>query len=361
MRIVHVVHSLDMGGQERLILHLTRELYARGHHVAVVSLSPGGTLRSDFGPIQVHDAPRKDGPDPALSFRLARLFKRLGADVVHTHNPSPFFPSVPAARLVGVKRLVHTKHGANIYGMRSLFTARILVRALSALVAVSEGTAEVARKKERVPERLLHVIPNGIPLRDFEPNPTSRARVRKELGIPEDAYVVGTVGRLAVEKNYPLLVRAMTPLLGPKVRLVLVGEGAARGEIEASIAPEVREWVVLTGVKKDVPALLSSFDVFTLTSKTEGLPLAVPEAMACELPIVTTAVGGLPNVVTPDVGLLAPSGDERALTDAYRLLHDDVMKRKAMARRARERALDTYSLETMVDAYEALYRGDPRG
>ncbi len=155
-------------------------------------------------------------------------------DVVHTHNPIPLLYAAPIARFLGIRRPVHTKHGANVYSRASLAVARAATRTLSAFVAVSAETAEIAKTRERVPERLLHVIQNGIPLGRFRHDAQARARVRSELGIPEDAVVVGTVGRLAEEKDHPLLVRAMTPRLGPGVRLVIVGDGPRRQETERS-------------------------------------------------------------------------------------------------------------------------------
>ncbi len=358
MRVLHVVQTLGMGGQERLILDLSRELLRRGHEVGVASLTPGGDLRPEFAPdIQVFDVTRKSGFDAAVIARMAATIRRFSPDVVHTHNPSPMFYAVPAARALLVRRIVHTKHGANIYGPRSLHAARVVARAVSAFVAVSEGTADTARIKERVPARLLHVIPNGIPLGRFSPNAETRARVRRELGIPERAFVVGSVGRLAPEKDYPLLVRGMIPLLGEDTRLVLVGEGPSRGEVQATIPEGLARFVTLTGARRDVPDLLAAFDVFSLTSKTEGLPLVIPEAMASALPIVATAVGGLPSIVPATVGHLVPHGDAAGLTDAFTALGKDEARRRAMGAAAREHALARFSLEKMTDRYEALYRG----
>jgi glycosyltransferase involved in cell wall biosynthesis len=356
MRILHIVQSLDMGGQERMILHLSRALIERGHEVHVATLSPGGALRSQFEGIPVVEIVRRPGFDPRAWMSIVSLIRQLRPDAVHTHNPSPMFLGVPAAKILRVAHIVHTKHGANIYGPRSLPASRVVARMTTAFVAVSEGTAEVARTKERVPEERLHVIPNGIPLSSFAPNAETRARVRRELGIPADAYVVGSVGRLAVEKDYPLLVRAVAPMLGERVRLVLAGDGAARAEIEAAIPVGSREFVVLTGVRHDVGDLLTAFDVFSLTSKTEGLPLAIPEAMASGLPVVATAVGGLPSIVPQSVGMLAPHGDAEGLRRAFEELRDDAERRGAMGRAAREHAWACFSLETMVNRYEALYR-----
>jgi glycosyltransferase involved in cell wall biosynthesis len=357
MRIVHVVQGLGIGGQERLVVQLSQELAARGHEPSIVSLSPGGEVRAEASGVPVHDATRGPGADASLVPRLAVLLRRLGADVVHTHNPSPMLHAVPAALLARTPRRVHTKHGANVYGRRGLWAARAIVRVLDAVVAVSPETAAVARSKERVPASRLHVVPNGIPLRAYGPDPEASARVRRELGLPQDAFVVGSVGRLAVEKDYPLLVRALAPMLGERMRLVLVGEGDARAAIERAVPPWCAPFVTLTGTRRDVPALLASFDLFVLSSRTEGLPLAVPEAMACALPVVATAVGGLPGVVTADCGVLVPAGQAAPLARVVGELAADRGRARRMGEAARRHALARFSIERMVDDYERIYAG----
>jgi glycosyltransferase involved in cell wall biosynthesis len=360
MRIVHVVQGLGIGGQERLVVQLARELAGRGHEPAIVSLSPGGRVRSEAAGVPVYDAPRRPGADPSLVARLAALLARLRADVVHTHNPAPLLHAIPAALIARVPRRVHTKHGANVYGRRGLWAARLVVRTLHALVAVSPETAAIARRKERMPPSRLHVVPNGIPLAAFGPNPNARARARLELGIPDGAFVVGSVGRLAPEKDYPLLVRALTPLLGDALRLVLVGEGEARAEIERTIPADKARFVTLTGARSDVAALLGAFDVFALSSRTEGLPLAVPEAMATGLPVVATAVGGLPSSVPSSCGVLVPPGEQDALRGALAALALDRARAAVMGRSARRHALACFSLDRVTDAYEAVYRRPAR-
>jgi glycosyltransferase involved in cell wall biosynthesis len=182
--------------------------------------------------------------------------------------------------------------------------------------------------------------------------------VRAELGVPPEAVLVGTVGRLVGEKDVPLLVRALAPELGPDLRLAIVGEGAARKEIERAIDPGTRPFVTLTGRRTDVPALLSAFDVFALSSRTEGLPLVVPEAMASALPVVATAVGGLPGIVPKEVGALVPHGDERALRAAVLELACDREQREGKGRAARAYAHERFSIDRMTRDYERLYRGE---
>jgi glycosyltransferase involved in cell wall biosynthesis len=224
-----------------------------------------------------------------------------------------------------------------------------------AFVAVSDKTAAQAREQHDAPAKKLHTIANGIRLDRFRPDADARSAVRVELGLG-DAWVVGTVGRLDEYKNQALLVRAMAPLLSSSVRLVIVGDGPTRAEVEAEVArlPEPR-WVVMTGRRMDVPRLVPAFDVFALSSKTEGLPLVVPEAMAAGLPIIATAVGGLPDVIDDGrTGLLA-AVDEDALRAALRTLIEDHARARTLGARAREVALERYSHDRMVDAYLDLY------
>jgi glycosyltransferase involved in cell wall biosynthesis len=232
---------------------------------------------------------------------------------------------------------------------------RVAAQLAHAFVAVSDTTAAQAREAHEMPPKRLHVIPNGIRLERYAPDAEARAAIRVELGLG-DAWVVGTVGRLDEFKNQALLVRAMAPLLSSRVRLVVVGEGEARGEIEAAIAtlPEPR-WVVMTGRRMDVPRVVQAFDVFALSSKSEGLPLVVPEAMAAGLPIVTTDVGGLPSVVDDQAtGLVVPV-DERALARGLAALEADRDRARAMGARGRRVALARFSSDRMVDAYLELY------
>lgn len=356
--IVHVLSSFGVGGAERVALDLAIGQRARGHEVSVISLAPGpdGPMAEEFAEagIWVGRVDKHGGVDPSLVGRLAIALRQRRADVVHTHNPLSLIYGGPAARLVQAAT-IHTKHGANEGARGQRFLRRWAGRLAHAFVAVSEMTATQALEQhDSAPEKLL-TIPNGIRLDRYEPNAEARAAVRVELGLG-DAWVVGTVGRLEDAKNQAMLVRAMAPILSSRVRLVIVGEGTARPEIEAAIAqlPDPR-WVVMTGRRMDVPRLVQAFDVFALSSKTEGLPLVVPEAMAAARPIVTTNVGGLPAVVDhEETGLVVPV-DEAAFAEALAALEGDRDRARAMGVKARAAALSRFSFDRMVDAYLELY------
>jgi glycosyltransferase involved in cell wall biosynthesis len=358
LSIVHVLSSYGVGGQERVALDLAIGQKQRGHEVSVLSLAtePDGAMAAEFtqAGISVGRVPKYGGLDPTLVPRLARELHRRKIDVVHTHNPLPLIYGAPAARLVGAAA-IHTKHGVNPGSRGHRMLRRAAGRLTHAFVAVSDTTEAQAREQHDAPLRKLHTIPNGIRLDRYAPDLEARAAARVELGLG-DAWVIGTVGRLDDYKNQSLLVRAMAPHLSSTVRLVIVGDGESRPEVESAIAslPDPR-WVVMTGRRMDVPKLVHAFDVFALSSKSEGLPLVVPEAMAASLPIIATAVGGLPSVVDEGVtGMLVPV-DQDALSAALGRLIGDHELARTMGAKARVVALARYSHDRMVDAYLALY------
>ncbi len=207
MRIIQMVLSLDIGGQERLVARIVRALYARGHDVHVVTLSEGRALASELGKVPIHQVHfrganmERFGFDPLLHGRLYQLFKKIRPDVIHTHNTAPLAYAAPAARLAKIRKVVHTKHGNFKYSPRALSIVRFATRFVSDFVAVSDETARAAEKNERPRAKALHVIENGIPLDKFTRDHVARIAVRDELSIPHEAVVVGTVGRLVVEKD----------------------------------------------------------------------------------------------------------------------------------------------------------------
>lgn len=364
LSIVHVLSSFGVGGQERVALDLAIGQKARGHTVSVLSLAPepDGAMADEFRDhgIAVGRVVKRDGVDASLVPRLALALRDFAADVVHTHNPLPLIYGAPAARLTGAAA-IHTKHGVNPGSRGHRILRRAAARLTHAFVAVSDTTEQQAREQHDAPTSKLHMIANGIRLDRYRPDADARAATRAELDLPEDAWVVGTVGRLDEYKNQSLLVRAMAPLLSDRVRLVIVGDGPARKQVEDEIALLAHpEFVVLTGRRMDVPRIVPAFDVFALSSKTEGLPLVVPEAMAAGLPIVATAVGGLPSVIDEGVtGMLVPLEDgdaEQTLRHALKTLEQDRSLAARLGAKARETALARYSSDRMVDAYLDLYR-----
>lgn len=362
LHIAHVLLSLHVGGGERLALMLAARQVAAGHRVTVVSLEepPGGALGPEFEQAGVEVrrlSKRRGGFDRTLPRRLARLFRDHRITVVHTHNPMPLVYAGIPAKLAGA-RLVHTKHGPHPDRPHRLWLRRIAGVAADAFVAVSDTTRDFALKIREVSPRKLSVIINATDLDRFRPDADLRQRAREAWGVPSRAFVFGTVGRVAEVKNHALLIEAAAPLLGEDTRLVIAGDGPELARLR-SLASDlgVASWVHLLGMQREVPTVVNGFDVFALSSNVEGLPLALTEAMGCALPVVATAVGGVPKVVEPEVtGLLCPPRDAAALRACLAQLRADPARGREMGRRGREVAEQRYSIDRMAAEYMALYR-----
>jgi glycosyltransferase involved in cell wall biosynthesis len=359
--ITHVLSSFEMGGQERVALDLAVAQIRAGYRVTALSLAPlpDGPLATELGAAGAEVArvarPRP-GVDPLLIVRLARWLRRNGVDLAHTHNRFALTYGAPAAWLAGAA-VVHTKHGINPRGGARLLAGKLAARCIDAFVAVSPELAAIARRRREVDARRLSVIPNGIDLARFRPDPAARERVRRELGIDAETWVVGTVGRIAVEKNQALLLRAAAPLLGRRTRLIVAGDGpllASLSELAAALG--IAPFVSLLGSRRDVPDVLNALDAFVLCSNTEGLPLVLPEAMATGLPVVSTSVGGIPTVIDEgQSGFLVPVGDEQSLRDRVGRLQADPELSRAVGSRARAAAMARFSAERMRREYLELY------
>jgi glycosyltransferase involved in cell wall biosynthesis len=361
-----VIGSLGVGGGERVALDLASGQQRRGAEVIALSLEepPDGAMGAEYGArgieiVRVHKRAggRLSGVDPSLWWRLSTAFVRRGINIVHTHNPPPLIYGAPASFFARAG-CVHTKHGANAMPRKRRVLVRAASRFCDAYVAVSQSTAEQATRDRDVAARKLVTIENGIDLSRFAPSAAARGEARAALGLPADAFVVGSVGRLVREKRQSALVQAMAPLLSARVRLVLVGEGEERPAVEAAIAAlgDKASFVQLLGARGDVPRVLAALDVFAMSSDSEGLPLVIVEAMASALPVVSTAVGGIPAVVIEGVtGALVPPGNVAALSSAIGALAASPTLGVTWGTEGRRRALAHYSAERMIDDYLAVY------
>ncbi|WP_437794404.1 glycosyltransferase [Sorangium sp. So ce693] len=360
LAIAHVVSSFQTGGAEQVVVDLAASQRAAGHDVLAVAIAedPDGPRAEQLRRrgVEVRLVPKCPGFDATLTARLAALFATKGVMLVHAHNHLSLIYAAPAGWLHRVP-VIHTKHGVS----QDMHGRRWLRRAASAFVdahvAVSQPTAAVVLGRREVDPPKLHVVVNGVDLSRFAPDPAARARVRAELAIPRDAWVVGSVGRLSPVKNHALLVRAAATSLPRNGRVLLVGEGAERGRLDA-LARElgVSERVLFAGERHDVPALLAALDVFALPSLSEGLPLALLEAMAAGLPAVATDVGGVSTVlVHGETGYLVPSDEVAPLAARLSELHANPARAAQMGRCGRMLALRRHSAIRMAERYMDLY------
>jgi sugar transferase (PEP-CTERM/EpsH1 system associated) len=358
---VHVLDSLAVGGMENGVVNLINATRDHLQHT-VVTVSGGGPL-SDRLPasVPVHCIGKGAGVDLGAVFRLSRLLRRVRPDVVHSRNWGAF-DTVLAARLAGLRTVVHGEHGreaADPEGLdpRRNGLRRVLAPLVSRFVTVSFDLRRWLITTVRIPAHKVVTIHNGVDTTRFVPGDSAEAR--ETLGLPTAATVVGTIGRLDPVKDQAGLIAAFSGLVGSGSSpiLAVVGEGPSRPALEREIRRHgLADRVRLFGERRDVPTVLRALDVFVLPSRAEGMSNTILEAMATGLPVVATDVGGNPELVESEVtGRLVPSGDPGALEAALRAYVTDSYLRSLQGKAGRERVLEHFSLDRMAQAHGDLY------
>jgi glycosyltransferase involved in cell wall biosynthesis len=387
IRIVRIITRLNIGGPAIQAIELSARLQPPEYQTLLVHgrlgvaegdmrhLLPSRrlfevehmpTLRRDIDPLA----------DTAATAQIYQLLKRFEPTIVHTHMSKAGAVGRAAALLYNATarqrrraRLVHTYHGQVFDGYFSRATSsafqtidRVLGRRTDALIAVSDSVErDLVRRHGIATADRFHVVPLGLDLSDMAAiAPSDRIAARTALDIDPSAPVVAFVGRLTAIKQPLLFVEAARLIASRDDRIVFVVAGS--GELEnamlrRSSALGLASRVHFLGWRRDVATVYAASDLLVLTSRNEGTPVALIEAMAAGVPGVCFAVGGVPDVIAgSEMGVLVPEGDITTLADAICELICDEQRRRAMGERARARALDRYRIERLVTDVTALYR-----
>lgn len=348
-RVIHVSLGLDMGGMEKLLVEFARHTDRNRFDLKFISLTNRGETAEQIEklgwPVTTLDV--SPGVRPVIFFKLVRLFRQARAGIVHTHNTKPLLYAVPAAQLAGVQRVIHTRHGRRHGATRRQdYLFNLAAGRADRIVSVSSDIAELAAG-EGLPRKKLVTIHNGIDLSLFPAT------------VPQPSGPVVFVGRLSPEKDIPTLLRAAAIAVNeePSFRLHLAGAGPSLGELQ-SLAEKLGlgERVVFLGQRNDVAEILAGASLFVLSSVTEGISLALLEAMARGLPVVATAVGGNAEVIVDgETGMLvspqSPAELAAAMLQVYR--RPELARRMGAAGRKRVEA--RFDSRMMVARYESLY------
>ena len=356
IRVLEVLATLRRAGAEQVAVSLACGLDQAQFETAVVSLYGPfpGSLEAALGErgVPVWHLGKRHGLDPRMWGRLAQVVDRFRPDVLHTHSYVMRYVLPPHYR-----KVVHTVHNLAEREVDGIgrFIHRLAFRAGAAPVAISAALARsFARLYGREPAA---IIPNGVDVgRGFRPE--ARALWRSRHGFAPGDCLVVSVGRLEAQKNPLHLIRAFAEGLRetPAAHLLIAGEGtllepARQLANQAGLAARVH----FLGLREDVAELLSAADLFALGSDWEGAPVAILEAMAAHLPVVATAVGGVPDLVEGAVtGLLAPARDAGALGRAMAALARDSQRRQRMGAAAAHRVL-SFDRTGMIGAYAQLF------
>jgi glycosyltransferase involved in cell wall biosynthesis len=360
MPVLHVIETLEFGGAEKVVVDLANR-QVRDFPVGICCLKKLGELREQLDPrIAVTSLGKREGNDYRVPRRVADLARQSGAGVVHAHGWGTFLEGAAASFFAPRLAYVHTVHGAHLAyppGLRSrvkVALRHLLERRLASryrfIAAVSEVARQSAEREIGLPAERLVTVHNGIACSADAAPPAPGG------GTP---LVLITVGRLAAVKNQGLMLQALAELRrsGVAARLVVVGDGPERDALSRQAAElGVSSDVSFAGFRKDVGSLLASADMFLLSSRYEGVSIALLEAMRAGLPVVATSVGGVPETVADgETGLLTPNDDAPAFAAAVRQLALDAGLRRRLGAAGHTRLQQHFSLESTARRYRELY------
>ena len=359
MRILHIIESLEFGGAEKVVISLANSM-AGTHEIAICCVKTIGALGPEVDRrISVLCLNKGEGNDYLLPFKLARIIRRNVYDVVHTHEWGVFLEGGLAGFLARTPVLIHTAHGPytaypDTPGSRVKISLRHLLerlvsRCFHRIAAVSDSIRDYIVREIKIDSRTVVTVHNGIPVDDGVPD--------RGTGTNDVAFI--TVGRLAEIKNHQLMLRAFHETLksGIQAQLIIVGDGPERARVEDyRRANRLESKVTLLGFRSDVGELLRKADVFVLTSRYEGISVALLEAMRAGLPVIATRVGGVPETVHDgETGLLVELDDLPGLVKAMARLVQSAELRGEMGKRGRDFLVEEFSLGTMSARYGRLY------
>jgi len=359
-RVLHVVAPARAGGLETVVLQLTTGLRARGHDARVATvLDPADAASHPFvealeeAGVPVHRIVVGTRAYRAERAAIAQLMRENDVDVLHTHG---YRPDVVDG---GVARSMHRAHVTTLHGfvggswrgrVYEWLQVRAAVRA-SAAIAVSAPIAERLRRAGGA--STTHLLRNAV-----APNTSAldRSASRAALSLPAEAVLVGWVGRLSHEKGPDLFVEALART-GDHVHGVFVGDGPLREPMRTLAAERgVAHRLHFTGMRPQASRYLAAFDVLALTSRTEGTPMVLLEAMWAGVPIVATAVGGVPDVLSDHDAMLCRSSDSSSVAVAIEKLVNSAEASRAIAAKALIRVASDFSVQSWIAAHEKLYQ-----
>lgn len=350
LRILQAITPSQIGGAEVHVITLSEKLQERGHRITIFCPK----RRALCSELRARDlevwSPSTTGKiDPITLWRIRRFLARHQIDILHTHLSTASLLGGLAGRWARVPT-VATVHGLNT---KTCFTFSQRV------IAVSQAVKQHLVKQGMDPGK-IEVVYNGIDLNRFA-RADGGGQFRQAWGLPADAIILGTMGRLGPEKGHQFLLRAIAELehhpRAQLVRVVIVGEGQERDRLESlSHQLGISDRVIFTGFQRDVLPALSAMDIFVLPSLKEGLSISALEAMALGNPVIACRVGGTPEVVVEGkTGILVPPADPQRLAEAVSRLLSDRGQALIMGQAGRQQVARLFDVEVMVGKIEHLY------
>jgi glycosyltransferase involved in cell wall biosynthesis len=302
---------------------------------------------------------KKPGNDWRMPLKLYRVLKEHNIDIVHTHSWGTLVEGVLGARLARIPVIIHGEHGSFPERWYQRQIQRILWGSADKLLSVSGELKKRLSESIRFSQNRIEVILNGVEEEKFFPSKSLREQFRKEFSFSGEDFIVGIVGRFSEVKNHRMLLLATAELIkqGEIIHIALVSRGRKEQELkEFSHSLGIAEFIHFLGFQSDVNMILNGFDIFALTSRSEGCSNVIQEAMFCQKPIIATNVGGNPELIENNYsGLLVEDNNHLELAEKIHYLKHHPNIREMLGKNARLTALKKFTLKKMVESYEDLY------
>jgi glycosyltransferase involved in cell wall biosynthesis len=375
--VLHVITRLIVGGAQENTLYTAARLDPLHYKVEVICGPQTGSegslieeARAQGIPLTIMpDLLRQVSPlhDSKALIGITRFMRQGGYAIVHTHSSKAGILGRLAARLAGVPVIVHTVHGWSFHDYMPSITRRIYIllerwmaRFTDAIIVVAEKDIEKGLRAGIGHRMQYHLIRSAIPLVEFDPSRADRVMIRRQLGLPLNSPVIGTIGRFSAQKN-PLDWVRVAGIIGrarPEVCFIMVGDGPLRPQVEAIIKQEgLADRIILTGLRRDASQLLAAMDIFMLASLWEGLPRTIPAAQAMGLPVVANRADGTTEAIQDGLnGYLCTPGDLEGMASRVSTLLDDPALRAGMGQQGRSKAVAQFDLYNMIEGIDRLYR-----
>lgn len=368
-RVIHLAKMTGAAGSEGHLLALLPGLRARGVDARLWMLvEPGNPVQAYVDRIEARGVPVeriviRRHLDPGLWRRLTAHLRQARPDLVHTHLIHADLYGIPAARRAGVRGVISSRHNDDRFRRWLPFRvlSRWLWRQADAGIAISEAIRRFAIAVEGVSPDKIHTVHYGLDPATLQAPPDARARLRAELGLPPGALLAGSVCRLIAQKGLDNALDAFGQVAAecPAAHYVVAGDGSLRGALEAQAARlGLADRAHFLGWRADAPAVLAALDVLLAPSRWEGFGLVFLEAMALGVPVISTRVSAIPEIVADgETGWLVPPGDPAAIARALRAALSDPDERRRRGEAGRARLESRFTVDAMVEHTLAVYRG----
>jgi len=361
--LLHIIESLDFGGMENGIINTLNMLDKERYFPVICCLKKSGNFEKRINdkniPVIAFD--KEDGFKPILFLKLVRIMLKYKVDIVHAHGWGTLLYSFIAAKISRVPVIINGEHGAfHLEKKTRRITYRGMIKSCDKVLTVAEALRGwLISELKILPEKIL-TISNGVDSSKFCVDKKLEDK-RRKLGISKDDVVLGSVGRLAPVKNFPLLIRATSVLKEefPSIKCLIVGNGQCMEEFKSLVRKlNIEKEVIFLGERSDIEDIIPLMDIFYLTPDIgEGMSNAILEAMSCGKPVIATDIGGTKEVVLDNHnGFLIKKGDlEGLLKGTRKLLLNPELKRE-FGKHSREFVLKHHSMDRMVKMYEGTYK-----